>query len=140
MRARQRLAVRHARAGHRGACIGKLFDVGENNVLWGTDSIWYGSPQDQIQAFRTFQISSELRERHGYPLLNAQLRAKVFGLNATKPYGISAAEVRKRANRDRISQERRAYLENPEPHYLTYGPKTRREFLNLLSWNGGSRA
>ena len=54
--------------------------------------------------------------------------------------GISAEEVRKRAHRDRISQERRAYREHPEPHYLTYGPKTRREFLNLLHWNGGSRA
>jgi hypothetical protein len=32
--------------------LGKLFQhVGEDNVLWGTDSIWYGSPQDQIQAF-----------------------------------------------------------------------------------------
>ena len=38
--------------------IGKLVaHVGEDNVLWGTDSIWYGSPQDQIQAFRTFQIA-----------------------------------------------------------------------------------
>ena len=37
--------------------LGKLIVAcGENNVLWGTDSIWYGSPQDQIQAFRTFQI------------------------------------------------------------------------------------
>jgi hypothetical protein len=24
-----------------------------------------------------------------------------------------------------------AYLERPEPHFTTYGPKTRREFLNL---------
>jgi uncharacterized protein len=121
--------------------LGKLLKyVGENNVLWGTDSIWYGSPQDQIQAFRTFQISPELRERHGYSPITAELRAKVFGLNATKPYGISAEEVRKRAHRDRISQERRAYREHPDPHYLTYGPKTRREFLNLLRWNGGSRA
>src|SRR5436309_1090288 len=41
--------------------LGKLFKhVGEDNVLWGTDSIWYGSPQDQIQAFRTFQISDAL--------------------------------------------------------------------------------
>ncbi len=47
--------------------LGKLFRyVGENNVLWGTDSIWYGSPQDQIQAFRSFQIAPELREKHGY--------------------------------------------------------------------------
>ncbi|MGZ8255179.1 MAG: amidohydrolase family protein, partial [Burkholderiaceae bacterium] len=38
--------------------IGKLLKYcGEDNVLWGTDSIWYGSPQDQIQAFRAFEIS-----------------------------------------------------------------------------------
>ena len=45
--------------------IGKLVKhLGEENVLWGTDSIWYGSPQDQIQAFRVFQISAELRGLH----------------------------------------------------------------------------
>jgi hypothetical protein len=120
--------------------LGKLFvHVGQDNVLWGTDSIWYGSPQDQIQAFRTFQIAPALRERHSYPEITAALRAKVFGLNATRPYRISAEEVRKRARRDRVAQERLAYRENPDPHYLTYGPKTRREFLNLLRWNGGSR-
>ena len=44
--------------------IGKLLKyAGEDNVLWGTDSIWYGSPQDQIQAFRTFQISDALRRQ-----------------------------------------------------------------------------
>ena len=47
--------------------LGKLIRyVGPDNVLWGTDSIWYGSPQDQIQAFRTFQISPALRAAHGY--------------------------------------------------------------------------
>ena len=28
-----------------------------------TDSIWYGSPQDQLQAFRTFQIAPELHSQ-----------------------------------------------------------------------------
>jgi len=121
--------------------LGKLFKYcGPNNMLWGTDSIWYGSPQDQIQAFRTFQISPELRAKYGYPEITPQLRAQVFGLNAAKVYGISAQEIGKRATRDRIARERAAYREHPEPHYLTYGPKTRREFLNLLGWNGGSRA
>jgi predicted TIM-barrel fold metal-dependent hydrolase len=121
--------------------LGKLFRyAGENNVLWGTDSIWYGSPQDQIQAFRTFQISPELRQKYGYPEITPALRAKVFGLNATRPYAISTAEVRKYTGRDPIGRERAAYREHPEPHFLTYGPRTRREFLNLLAWNGGSRA
>ena len=44
--------------------VGKLLKyVGEDRVLWGTDSIWFGSPQDQIQAFRAFQISEEFQER-----------------------------------------------------------------------------
>ncbi len=121
--------------------LGKLLKhCGPDNVLWGTDSIWYGSPQDQIQAFRTFQIAPELRDRHGYPEITPALRAKIFGLNATRPYGISAEEVKLRARRDRLAGERLAYRERPEPHFRTRGPKTRREFLNLLGWNGGARA
>ena len=121
-------------------CLGKLFKyVGEDNVLWGTDSIWYGSPQDQIQAFRTFQIAPELQERYGYPALTPDLRAKVFGLNATRPYNISADEVLKRAGRDAIAARRFAYAENPDPHFLTFGPQTRREFNRLVRLHGGSR-
>ena len=120
--------------------LGKLLRFcGENNVVWGTDSIWYGSPQDQIQAFRTFQISPEFRERYGYPEITPALRAKVFGLNATKPYGIDAGEIRRRAAADDITRRRAVYAENPQPHFATYGPKNRREFLNLLGWNGGRR-
>jgi hypothetical protein len=118
--------------------MGKLLKyVGESNVIWGTDSIWTGSPQDQIQAWRTFQIAEPLRDKHGYPEITPRLRAKVFGLNATKPYKISAEEVKLRTSNDRIGRQRLGYREDPEPLFLTYGPKTRREFLNLLSWKGG---
>ena len=114
--------------------IGKLVKhCGPDNVLWGTDSIWYGSPQDQIQAFRAFQIAPALRERHGYGEITPELRAKIFGRNAAKVYGLSAADIKQYTERDRIARERSAYLENPEPHFRTYGPKTRREFLALLA-------
>lgn len=118
--------------------LGKMFRyIGEDNVLWGTDSVWYGSPQDQIQAFRAFQIAPELREEHGYPEITPELRAKVFGLNACKPYNISADEVMRVAANDRISRSRAEYANNPRPHFQTYGPKTRREFLRLLELTGG---
>lgn len=121
--------------------LGKLFrHVGEDNVLWGTDSIWYGSPQDQIQAFRSFQIDEALCEAHGYPRLDAGLRAKVFGLNALKPYGRFVTDLLPQFGVDRIAGERTAYRQAPNPHFRTYGPKTRREFLNLLRWNGGQPA
>ncbi len=114
--------------------LGKLFKyIGEDRVLWGTDSIWYGSPQDQIQAFRTFQITDAFQERYGYPAMTPELRAKVFGLNATVPYKISAEEVQMRARNDAVEKMRETYAEGPEPSHLTYGPRTRREFMEFLN-------
>jgi hypothetical protein len=42
---------------------GKLpWRLGEDRVLWGTDSVWYGPPQTQIMAFRAFEISAEFQQ------------------------------------------------------------------------------
>jgi predicted TIM-barrel fold metal-dependent hydrolase len=113
--------------------MGKLFKyVGEDNVLWGTDSIWYGSPQDQILAFRSFQISKEYQEKYGYPEVTPALRAKVFGLNALKPYALDLADIRRSFLADAMSREKAESAGRNDPTFLTYGPRTRREFLNLL--------
>jgi hypothetical protein len=113
--------------------IGKLLKyVGEDNVVWGTDCIWYGSPQDQIHTFRTFQISEEFQEKYGYPEITPEIRAKVFGLNAVKPYRIEPAEVQRHLNKDSMQQARENYRGREDPSFLTYGPKTRREFLDFL--------
>ena len=117
--------------------LGKLGKYcGPDNVLWGTDSIWYGSPQDQIQAFRAFEISDEFQERHGYAPMTRELKAKIFGLNAMKPYNVSLEEAKKRASADALARRRHAYLESPDPSFATYGPKTRREFLNFKALGG----
>jgi hypothetical protein len=119
--------------------LGKLVThIGEKNVLYGSDCIWYGSPQDQIQAFRAFQISEAFQETYGYPRMTDELRARILGLNATRPYGIDAAEVLKRARRDAVERRRADYRENPDPHFLTFGPRTRREFLANLQARRGS--
>jgi len=52
--------------------------------LFGTDSIWWGSPQWQIEAFRRFQIPEEMREKFGYPKITEEDKAKILGLNAAK--------------------------------------------------------
>jgi hypothetical protein len=77
---------------------------------------------------------------YGYSEITPARRAKIFGLNAARVYAINQDEVKKHTRADRVAQERSAYNEHPQPHFLTYGPKTRREFLNLLRWNGGSQA
>jgi len=118
--------------------LGKLLKTfGEDRVLWGTDSIWYGSPQDQIQAFRAFQISREFRERYGYPELTPQLKRKVFGLNAATVYGLKPDAMRRKLAKDRVQKSRLEYLNDPRPSFATYGPRTRREWLALREWTGG---
>ena len=113
--------------------LGKLLKhVGADNVLWGTDSIWYGSPQDQIQAFRTFQIGDAFAEKYGYPKIGRELRAKVFGCNALRVYAVPESVVKTHLAGDAMTRERGNY--RPDPSFLTYGPKTRREFLNLARW------
>ena len=43
--------------------LGKLLlAVGPDRIVWGTDSIWYGSPQPLIDAFRTFEIPERMQE------------------------------------------------------------------------------
>ena len=112
--------------------IGKLLTyIGEDNVVWGTDCIFYGSPQDQIQAFRTFQISAEYRERFGYPEITDKIRAKIFGLNSVRAYNLDLEEFAKTTAGDAITRARQNYVDRRDPTFKTYGPRTRREFLTL---------
>ena len=92
--------------------LGKLLlAVGEDNVIWGTDSIWYGPSQVSIDAFRAFQIPLEMREEFGYPELTPALKAKVFGLNAARIYGIDADAARERTRSDDTAWVRAALAE-----------------------------
>ena len=117
--------------------LGKLLKTfGEDRVLWGTDSIWYGSPQDQIQAFRAFEISREFQERYGYPSLTQVLKRKVFGLNAARVYGLKPEEMRKKLGKDAVQKKKAEYLNDPRPSFATYGPRDRAEFLAFRRWQG----
>lgn len=115
--------------------MGKLLRYfGEERIMWGTDSIWYGSPQDQIQAFRAFGISEEFQERYGYPALTPEAKRRIFGLNGARVYNIDVAALHDRGT---LAERRAAYRERPNPSFATYGPKTRREFLALWDAHGG---
>jgi uncharacterized protein len=70
--------------------LGKLLVVlGPDRILWGTDSIWYGSPQGQIDAFRAFEIPPEAQERFGYPALTPAVKDAILGGNARRLYALS---------------------------------------------------
>jgi uncharacterized protein len=103
--------------------LGKLLvAVGEDNILWGTDSIWYGSPQDQIAAFRAFEITPEFQERFGYPALTDDRKAKILGLNAARLFGITSPITAK------CSPVEQAAMRHDDPAAnATLGPVSRRD-------------
>jgi predicted TIM-barrel fold metal-dependent hydrolase len=123
--------------------IGKLLlHVGEDNVVWGTDCLLFGAPQDQIQAFQSFQISTEFQEKYGYPALTQAIRAKIFGRNSARLYGIPREAQRmgfEIRGGDPIGAARAEYAENPDPGFIAYGPRTRAEFLRLARLSGEAR-
>jgi uncharacterized protein len=70
--------------------MGILFKyLGADRIVWGTDSMWYGSPQWQIEAFWRLQIPEAFRERYGYPEITPEMKRKVLGLNSARLYGLS---------------------------------------------------
>lgn len=114
--------------------LGKLLRyVGENNVLWGTDCIFYGSPQDQIQALRAFQISKEFQERYGYPALTPARKAKILGLNGARVYGVEPKRVKCRFTRRELEDIRSTLAFRHE----TYGPRNAHEVQLLHAHHRG---
>ncbi|MGE0383329.1 MAG: amidohydrolase family protein [Gammaproteobacteria bacterium] len=92
--------------------IGKLIaHLGEDNVIWGSDSIWYGSSQPLIDAFRSFRIPDWMCERFGYAPLTPQVKAKILGRNAARVYGIDLEAVRARMADDDLAWARRLIAE-----------------------------
>ncbi len=84
---------------------------GADRVVWGTDCLWWGSPQWVIDAFKRFQISDELCEKFGYKKLTKEDKAKIFGLNAAKVYGVDVAAKRNALPADAVSKFKQAYLD-----------------------------
>jgi predicted TIM-barrel fold metal-dependent hydrolase len=72
-----------------------LRSVGEDRILWGTDSIWYGSPQSLIDAFRAFAIPERMQEEFGYPPLTDRAKDKILSTNAAALYGVDLDAVRR---------------------------------------------
>lgn len=92
--------------------LGKLLvEMGDDNVLWGTDSIWYGPSQVAIDAFRAFQIPLSYRQAFGYPELTPERKAKILGANAARVYGIDLDAARRRAEVDDLAWVKEALKE-----------------------------
>lgn len=81
--------------------------LGADHVIWGTDSIWFGSPQWQIEALRRLEIPEDMQRTHGLPSLgpaNGPVKTAIFGMNAARLQQLPLAE---RWERDDMLEEHR---------------------------------
>jgi predicted TIM-barrel fold metal-dependent hydrolase len=112
--------------------LGKLLtSFGPDHIIWGTDSIWYGTPQWQIDALKTFQMPQQFMDEFGYPEITDEIRAKIFGLNAARLYNINVDEVRCTVPSDLLAQAKAVYPDVGQPSLHQYGFKTRRDFFKF---------
>ncbi|MGO8824270.1 MAG: amidohydrolase family protein [Acidimicrobiales bacterium] len=118
--------------------VGKLLlRVGAQRVMWGTDAIWYGSPEPQIMAMRAFEITPEFQEAYGYPALTDEVKADLFGLNAASLFGVDPTATRCGLTQDPLTANiaETAFLRAegalPSP-WRPHGPTTRRQVLDWL--------
>jgi predicted TIM-barrel fold metal-dependent hydrolase len=103
--------------------LGQIIDVfGADHVLWGTDSIWYGTPQWQIEAFRRFEIPEALITQHKYAPLTRAVKEQIFGLNAARVFNVDVNARRNEIPKDYLSRMKMAYLEEgARPSHRWYG-------------------
>jgi uncharacterized protein len=119
--------------GMAGPWLAKLVQyVGENNVVWGTDSILTGnSPQGQIGAFMALS----------HPMLTPEIKAKILGRNMARLYCVDPDAQRCQVDQSKLAQYKRDldgefgdYRWVLLGHQRPLGPTTRREFLRFARW------
>jgi len=90
--------------------------LGPERIVFGSDSVWYGSPQWQVDALWRFQIPEDLRKKYGYPELTQDAKRKILGLNSAKLYGVNTKQEFKPVPKDyekRITPDLRRIMELP---------------------------
>ena len=98
--------------------------LGYDHVVWGTDAVWTGAPQWQIEAMRRLEIPEDMQKKHGFPPLGAAdgpVKRAIFGENSARLYQY---DLKRRAEleTDRIALAKAAYVrEGPGRTNKRYG-------------------
>ena len=76
--------------------LGQLLqNMGSHRVVFGSDSLWYGSPQWQYEAFWRFQIPESLQDTWDYPEIKEADKRNILGLNSARLYHVSSTNLKK---------------------------------------------
>jgi uncharacterized protein len=105
--------------------------MGSDHVCWGTDAIWTGSPQWQIEGLRRLEIPEDMQKKYGFAALGGAtgpVKTAIFSGNNMRLYGIQ----RRTDLGDRFATMKQEYLQNGAARSnLRYGYARRPE-----GWTG----
>jgi predicted TIM-barrel fold metal-dependent hydrolase len=107
------------------AMMGQLVKgLGADHVVWGTDAVWTGAPQWQIEALRRLEIPEDMQKKYGFAPLgpaNGKTKQMIFGENSARLYKYTPAQRAELAT-DRIALARSDYeREGPGRTNKRYG-------------------
>ncbi|MBB5987547.1 amidohydrolase family protein [Sphingobium lignivorans] len=108
------------------AIMGQLVKgLGADHVCWGTDAVWTGSPQWQIEGLRRLEIPEDMQKKHGFAPLgpaDGAVKNGIFGGNNARLYNIDIATTARAQQHDRFSRLKADYVaRGPAPSNLRYG-------------------
>jgi hypothetical protein len=66
--------------------------LGQDRIVWGTDAVWTGAPQWQIEGLRRLEIPDDMQKKYGFKPLgpaDGPLKTAIFSGNTSRLYGIS---------------------------------------------------
>ena len=96
------------------ALIGTLVrGMGADHVIWGTDSLWYGSPQWQIEAMRRLEIPAEMQKKYGFAALGAAdgpVKSQIFARNSARLYRLDMKTAQGAVTADKVAAIKAEYV------------------------------
>jgi predicted TIM-barrel fold metal-dependent hydrolase len=99
--------------------------LGVDRVTWGTDALWTGSPQWQIEGLRRLEIPEDMQKKHGFkPLGDARgaVKTAIFSGNSARLYGVNQKKASLEIQGDKFAALKADYEKaGPNPSNLRYG-------------------
>ncbi len=100
--------------------------MGADHVVWGTDSVWYGSPQWQIEAFRRLEVPEDMMKRFGWKTklgaADGKVKNMIFGENSAKLYKYKIQSEYEQLTTDKLALMKQHYeAEGVERNNTAFG-------------------